>query len=238
MTVLSDKLAGNVSTILGATWNRRDGRVVPSTDDVALANGAVKLHATVLYADLAHSTRLARQFPNSVAAKIVRAFLSTMTQLVNQTGGTVRSFDGDRVMGVYVGERQNTRAVECALKMNHIVKKVLRPKAEAKFPSLKEKGFVIAHCTGVARSDVLVVRGGVRGHNDLVLVGAAPNLAAKLSDIRNPPWNTYITAAVYDKLADDGKLGGPNQRNMWTAVDRTVGDDKKRLYKSEWTWSL
>jgi adenylate cyclase len=90
----------NIKTILDATWNSRDGRVVPTTDDVNLSDGAVKLDAVILYADLYHSTELARTFSYSVAAKIVRAYLSSMTRLVKNAGGEVRSFDGDRVMGV------------------------------------------------------------------------------------------------------------------------------------------
>lgn len=72
----------------------------------------------MLYADLAHSTKLAREFPNSMAAKIVRAYLASMTRLVNHNGGKVRSFDGDRVMGVFVGTSKNTDAAKCALNIS------------------------------------------------------------------------------------------------------------------------
>ena len=143
---------------------RRHGTSAPGSSslipsDVALANGAVKLDAVILYADLAHSTRLARKLDRSVTAKIVRAYLSTMTQLVKNSGGEVRSFDGDRVMGVFVGASKNSSAANCALKMNYVVSKILRPKAEARFPSLAKNGLGIAHCVGIHASPVLVVRG-------------------------------------------------------------------------------
>lgn len=234
---LADTISTNISTIFDTAWDTRDGQVVPKTEDVALRNGAVKLDAVMLYADLANSTKLARQFPDSVAAKIARAYLSSMTRLVNKTGGTVRSFDGDRVMGVFIGGQKNTNAATCALKMAHVVEKILRPKSEAKFPSLKTKGFVIDHCVGVASSEVLVVRGGVRGSNDLVFIGSAPNLAAKMSEIRASPYRSYLTHQVYGMLLDRAKYGGPNNKNMWTQVTRSLGDERWTLYKSSWTWS-
>lgn len=234
MSLKSD-LDSSVSDIFNAIWNTRTGQVIPKTEDVALANGAVKLDVVVLYADLAGATKLARTFPNSMAAKIVRAYLSSMTRLVKAFGGEVRSFDGDRVMGVFAGDSKNSNAAKCALKMNYAVTKILRPKAEAKFDSLKTKGFTIQHCVGIHASEVLVVRGGVRGSNDLVFVGSAPNLAAKLSDIRNSPYHSYITHTVYGRLSGETKIGSDG-RNMWTAAKRTLGDESWDCYKSSWWW--
>jgi adenylate cyclase len=233
---LADKLESDISTIFNAVWNIREGRVVPSTVDVALTNGAVKLDAAFLYADLAESTRLARTFPASMTAKIVRAYLSSMSQLVKQAGGHIRSFDGDRVMGVFVGDTKNTDAARCALKMNYTVTQILRPQAEVKFPSLKKEGFAIRHCAGIHRSSVLVVRGGVRGSNDLVFVGNAPNLAAKLSEYRADPYNTYITHTVYSWLKEPAKLGGDPPRNMWSPVKCKLGHETWDCYRSNWRW--
>lgn len=232
---LADKLESDIADIFNATWNARKGTVVPETEDVALSNGAVELDAVVLYADLANSTKLARTFSHSMAAKIVRGYLSSMTRLVNEAGGAIRSFDGDRVMGVFVGNSKNSSAAKCALRMNYTVTRILRPKAEAKFPSLVEKGFTISHCVGIARSEVLVVRGGVRGSNDLVFVGSAPNIAAKLSEIRNSPYHTYITWKVYKFLNDEAKLGSDG-RTMWKPVKLALGDETWDCYKSNWRW--
>jgi len=231
---LHEDIDTEVGRIFNATWDSRDGRLVPKTEDVNLSNGAVKLDAALLYADLYHSTELARTFQRSVAAKIVRAYLSSMTTLINKIGGEVRSFDGDRVMGVFVGDNKCSAAAKCALQMNHVVTKILRPKAEEKFPSLKEKGFAVQHCVGIASSDVVVVRGGVRGTNDLVFIGSAPNIAAKLSEIRNSPWHTYITHQVYRDLSDSSKCS--DGKDMWTAVKCTLGEEKWDCYKSSWTW--
>ncbi|HEY4492789.1 MAG TPA: hypothetical protein VI958_12370 [Acidobacteriota bacterium] len=56
---LSDALINDVSSSLSNNWNVRDGQVVPFSDQVTLAGGAVRLEAPMLYADLADSTELA-----------------------------------------------------------------------------------------------------------------------------------------------------------------------------------
>lgn len=231
---VADDLATNVGNILNATWSTRDGTVVPKTEDVALTNGAVKLDAVLLYADLFHSTELQRTFDNRVVAKVVRAYLSSMTRLIKHRGGVVRSFDGDRVMGVFVGNRKNTNAALCALNMKYAVTKVLRPKAEAKYPSLTKHGFKIEHCAGIAASEVFVVRGGVRGSNDLVFVGSAPNIAAKLSELRNSPYHSWIAWNVYNRLRPEAKFS--DGKNMWSSAKRTLAGREWDLYKSSWWW--
>src|ERR1700691_4649712 len=230
----TEKLESDISTVLNATWNARDGQVIPATEDVTLSNGAVRLEAVVLYADLFHSTELAEKFQRSVAAKIVRAYLSSMTQLVKSNGGEVRSFDGDRVMGIFIGDGKNSAAAKCALQMKYIVRDVLRPKAEAKFPSLVKEGFKIEHCVGIAQSDVFVVRGGVRGSNDLVFIGSAPNIAAKLSELRKTPYNSYITWHVYEKLNGASKFG--KDKNMWERREINLDGENWTCYRSSWHW--
>ncbi|MDX6622216.1 MAG: hypothetical protein QOE75_148 [Solirubrobacterales bacterium] len=234
MSAASDKLSTDVRKILDTTWSIRSGQVVPKTEDVALENGAVKLDVAILYADLAHSTQLARK-DKSVAAKVVRAYLSTMTRLVNDSGGTVRSFDGDRVMGIFIGGSKNSNAAKCALKMNYVVKEILVPQAKAKFTSLKD--FNLTHCAGVSRSEVLVVRGGVRGSNDLVFVGSAPNIAAKLSEIRDGNYRSYIDWKVHQYLRDDAKYGGKDKKHMWIKTKRTIAGAEWELYRSSWQWT-
>jgi class 3 adenylate cyclase len=234
VSAASDKLRTDVRKILDTTWSIRSGQVVPKTEDVALENGAVKLDVAILYADLAHSTQLARK-DKSVAAKVVRAYLSTMTRLVNDSGGTVRSFDGDRVMGIFIGGSKNSNAAKCALKMNYVVKEILVPQAKAKFTSLKD--FNLTHCAGVSRSEVLVVRGGVRGSNDLVFVGSAPNIAAKLSEIRDGNYRSYIDWKVHQYLRDDAKYGGKDKKHMWIKTKRTIAGAEWELYRSSWQWT-
>jgi uridylate cyclase len=107
--------------------------VVPNRDDVNLSNGAVRLEAAYLYADLADSTTLARDFDRRTAARAVRSYLRVMSRLIKEHGGAIRSFDGDRVMGIFIGDAKRSNAVKCALKTNWAFLNILGPESKPKY---------------------------------------------------------------------------------------------------------
>jgi adenylate cyclase len=232
MGVLED-VEGDVGGVLKDAWNIRDGQVVPTTDTVVLAGGGVKLSATFLYADLADSTKLA-MWDRRVTARVCKAFLAVSSRLIKASGGEVRSFDGDRVMGVFVGSTKNTSAIKCGLKINYVFGKVLKPRFDAKYEALRNGTHVLGHGTGIDTSEVLAVRGGVRNSNDLIWVGRAPNIAAKLCNLREPPFNTFISGTVYDAATDEAKTSSDG-RPMWEERRWTQGPIE-RVFRSSWTW--
>lgn len=234
MSAFLDTLTNAVDDIFSVEWAERDGRTVPESDDVALRNGAVKLEAVFLYADLAGSSRLARVCPWTTTAKIVRAYLDVATRLIRAWGGEIRSFDGDRVMGVFIGETPNSNAANCAREIDYAIENIIAPKATAQFKSIKENQIKITHCVGIDVGISRAVRAGIRNNNDLIWIGKAPAFAAKLSDIRNYPWSVYISSRSYKKLSDTAKLTSSGE-NIWVAVDRTVGDVKETVYKTKTT---
>lgn len=224
MSDFSEELNSDVSTILNQVWSLRDGQVVPTTNDVALAGGGVKLKATILYADLARSTDLLGEFDKRIVAKVIKTFLKCSAKIIRKNGGHIRSFDGDRIMGIYIGDSKNSNAVRSALKINYVVKNILNPKLEAKYDGFKNTK--IEHCVGIDTGEVLVVRSGIRNSNDLIWVSHAANIAAKLSELRDTPYYTYISKAVFDKLANDAKY--TDSALMWEKVGG--------FYKSNYTW--
>lgn len=235
---LKQDLEKRTSTALSQAWDLRDGTTVPDTKSVVLAGGGVRLDCTVLYADLAQSSELATGFQQRTAAKVVKAFLSCMSRLILAHGGKVTSFDGDRAMGVFLGGSKNTNAATCALKMKWTMQYIIEPKLTAYFTSLKQSGFGISHCVGIDTSSVLVVRAGVRGSNDLVWVGRAPNLAAKLSDLREGSYRSYIGGDVFPKLHDSAKYGGKDKRMMWEKRTYKFAGESVPVYRSGWRWSV
>ncbi|WP_063806529.1 adenylate/guanylate cyclase domain-containing protein [Streptomyces griseorubiginosus] len=233
---LVDEITDAVTKVVCSDWDSRKGTTVPTTGTVALKNGAVELDAVYLYADLADSTGLARDFSRTTAAKVIRAYLDATCKVIRACGGEIRSFDGDRVMAIFMGGTKNTDAADCALKIHYVVEKIVRPKVEANLSSIASKGFQIKHCVGVDTGKALVVRGGVRGSNDLVSIGRAPNVAAKLSDIRNGAIRSYITADVFNKMLDKAKFSsGTEKKLMWEGpFSREVGGQKIDVYRSSW----
>lgn len=233
---IQDDLTTEVSKIIVQKWDIRDGRVIPSTDDVALFGGAIKLDATVLYADLSQSSKLATEFQQCTAAKVMRAFLYCMSKLITAEGGVITSFDGDRVMGIFLGETKNTIAARCALKMNYTVQHIIEPKIKDYFTSMKESSFSISHCVGVDTSSIFAVRAGQRGSNDLIWIGRAPNLAAKLSDIREDGYHSYITKDVFSVLNEIAKYGGDPKKLMWEERSFKFIGESVIVYRSSWSW--
>ncbi len=134
---VEDELARTVDDVLHMPWDIRQGRIIPSTEDVKLKGGGVQLDVTVLYADLRQSSKLATEFYKQTAAKVFRCFLACATKIITEHGGKITSFDGDRVMGVFEGNTKNTSAVISALKINYAVQGIIDPQIRGYFKSLR-----------------------------------------------------------------------------------------------------
>ena len=83
--------------------------------------------------------------------------------------------------------------------MNWLVDQELAPKIASKWKDIA-RSWKLAHSIGIDRGDAVITRGGVSGDNDLISVGSAPNIGAKLSEIRNG-YSLHITDAVYEPMA-------------------------------------
>jgi adenylate cyclase len=231
---LKEDVANGVDDVLSAVWKTENAQVVPETEDVRLANGAKLLDATYLYADMADSTGLAQGYKNWAVAKVMRTYLNAATRILTAGGGNIRSFDGDRVMAIFIGSAKNSNAVTAGLKLNWALDEVINPAIQAKWADFK---WVMTHGVGIDSGEAMIVRGGVRGHNDLVSVGRAPNVAAKLSEVRGGK-RINITSTVYNNLNAGAKIGG-NGNNMWTNMGTTTyGMNKVTYYGSSWRKGL
>ncbi|MGO6822236.1 adenylate/guanylate cyclase domain-containing protein [Rhizobium ruizarguesonis] len=224
-------LKDRVETLFRTSFEQRDGRVVPTTADVALKNGAVKIEAAFLYSDLAGSSKLSETCPWSTTAKIIRAFLDCSTRLIIKHGGHVRSFDGDRVMGVFVGDSKNSNASICGREIHWSVRNIIQPAAAKQFKSISDNGIEIRNCSGIDVGDVRAVRSGIRDSNDLIWIGKAASFSAKLSDVRETGFCTYISSRTYNKLSKEAKFNDEG-KNMWEARPFDFSDETETVYRS------
>ncbi|WP_437956625.1 adenylate/guanylate cyclase domain-containing protein [Sorangium sp. So ce119] len=227
---LADDLNSKVIEIFATNWKERQGRQVPEAPEVQLGNDAVTLQGAVLYADLAESTELVQNHKPQFAAEVYKAYLYCASKIIASEGGVITAFDGDRVMGVFVGEGKERAAARCALKVNHAVVKIINPALEKKYPTLAYK---VKQAVGIDTSALFVARTGIRGSNDLVWVGRAANYAAKLCSLREGGYASWITKDVYDSLDDSTKNSKGSA--MWEA--RTWAARNITVYRSSWTWT-
>ncbi len=230
---LGDDLRAVVKDTFRSAWAERDGRVVPSTSDVRLANEAVHFEeATILYADLSSSTSLVDKHVWYFAAEIYKSFLYCAARIITSEGGAITAYDGDRFMGVFIGDSKNSDAARCALKINYAVNEIVNSELAAVYT---DTTYRVRHVVGIDSSEVRLARTGVRGSNDLVWVGTAANYAAKLTS-GSSPYASVILPRVYNRLNDSAKYGGKNNTCMW--VKFRNDELNRELYGSNWTWAI
>lgn len=227
------ELESFVDDTLSIDWSVREGTTVPSTDTVVLKNGAVKINAAFLYADLASTSNLAKVCPWETTAKIIRSYLDTSVRIIRSYGGEIRSFDGDRVMGVFIGKMKNTNATKAAREIFYTVEHILGPKAVKKFASVRNNGIKLKNCVGIDCGDARAVRAGIRNSNDLIWIGRAPSLAAKLSDVRNYANCVYISEASYKVLDNSAKI--VNGVDIWTKKVFKFAGSNEIVYCTNYT---
>ena len=229
---LGGELADEVRRIFKQKWSTRKGIKVPESEDLRLGNDAVELDGTVLYADLDASTNLVDGYEPAFAAEIYKTYLHCAAKIIRSEEGVITSYDGDRIMAVYIGESKNTCAARSALKINYTVTKIINPLLKKYYP---RTDYRVRQVVGIDTSALFVARTGIRGSNDLVWVGRAANYAAKLSSL-SADYPSRLTEAVYNKLpesvryADDGRL-------MWEPVTWT-DMNRMMIYRSTWRWRI
>ncbi|MCC9175849.1 adenylate/guanylate cyclase domain-containing protein [Arthrobacter sp. zg-Y179] len=229
-------IESSVSEIFGATWNITNGTKVPKTEDVVMKNGGRLVDATYLYADLAGSSKMADSLFKETTAKIIRAYINSASRILRHQGGEIRSFDGDRVMAIFMGDDKETRAVRAALAINWAVVEVIRPAIERSWSDGKNIS-KIAHGIGIDTGEALIVRGGVRDNNDLISIGQAPNRAAKLSEKRDT-FPLTITGPVFNAMSADVAYTDINVL-MWQKqqIRNDIGT-LDTLFRSQYSWAI
>jgi len=233
MGLLAD-LNTEVKDIFAGVWEVTTGQVVPDPEHLKLTNNARHFsRATVLYADLSGSTNLVNSQPWSRAGEIFKSYLACAARIIRSLDGQITSYDGDRVMAVFLGDTQTSNAAKCALQINWAVLNIVNPALKRQY---SDSDYAVKQVVGIDTSEIRAARIGIRGGNDLVWIGRAANYAAKLTECRND-YPTWITQEAYDKLADWAKTGGNPKQSMWTEFKWTAMNNIK-VYGSTWHWSF
>ena len=229
---LGDDLAKEVREVFKTTWSTRKGTKVPESEDLRLGNDAVELDGTVLYADLDASTNLVDSYKPAFAAEIYKTYLHCAAKIIRSENGVITSYDGDRIMAVYIGDSKNTAAAKSALKINYAVIKIINPLLKECYP---KANYVVRQIVGIDTSPLFVARTGIRGSNDLVWVGRAANYAAKLCSL-SADYPSRLTGSVYEML-DDSAMYANDEEPMWESESWTEMNGMT-IYRSKWRWSV
>ena len=227
-----NEITSEITQIFRTNWSVRNGGKVPEPQDIKLGNDAVKINATVLYADLKESTKMVNEYKKTFSAEVYKSYLTACCELIKNIDGVITSFDGDRVMAVYIGDSKNTNAVKTALQINYMVLKVINPKIKEVYENTV---FEIKQVVGIDTSELFVARTGIRGDNDLVWVGNAANMAAKMCAIRDGNFSTFISNEVYERIHESAKFANGSE-NMWRSY--YWPEYSKNIYCSTYYWEV
>ncbi len=228
---LKDDLKNKVDEIVKYRWTQRKGRVVPDTDGLTFKSEAVHLErATVLYADLRGSTKMVEERIWWYAAEVYRSFLYCSGRIIREKGGTITSYDGDRIMAVFVGEDQTDNAARAAFKINYAVTKIINPRFAEQYPNHTP----IKHSVGIDTSELRAVKTGVRDDHDIVWVGRAANLAAKLSEL-DAGKTSWVTSDAYNNMSYEVCFAAKDAAPMWQSFTWNA-HNKETIYGSGWHW--
>ena len=229
---LGEDLTKEVRKIFKDTWTTRDGQKVPESEDLQLGNDAVKLDGTVLYADLDASTNLVDNYKPEFAAEIYKTYLHCAAKVIRSEGGVITSYDGDRIMAVYIGDSKNTSAARSALKINYAVTQIINPILKECYPN---DNYSVRQVVGIDTSKLFIARTGIRGSNDLVWVGRAANYAAKLCSL-SANYPSGLTASVYNNMHESVKYSNDG-KSVWE-LDAWNNINGINIYRSTWWWSI
>lgn len=166
-----------------------DTTIVPGIEDGQLTyeNGkdkrGKKIQTCVLYVDIRNSVALTEKHHTQTMGRIYTAFTKAVLKIARHHGGHTRNIIGDRVMIVFPSNDCFTRAVDCAISINHIAKYVINKQ----FTGVDFKCGI-----GIDFGELRVIKVGIQrygtenGENKgLVWVGYPANIASRLTDIAN-----------------------------------------------------
>lgn len=226
---------------MSVTKKQESNTKVPDATELGYGDGRLLGSATYLYTDMRNSSGLAAADDKVVAAQVFRAFLNVSTKIIRAHDGHIRSFDGDRVMGVFSGAAKEDRAVKSAMKIKWAVRDLVTPAIHTEFPALKASGWKLKQVSGIATGETLLARAGFRGNDDMISLGVAPNLAAKLSDLRASDVDNYdvLVGAGTHKVLSNECIKSKDGVDMWAGTySISMGGGSYSFYKTRFWWPL
>lgn len=168
---------------------------VPGLDDSNLTygNGQDKkggeINTCVLFVDIRNSVQLTKDKQDRTMGRLYSVFTQCMLLAAQEEGGFVRNIIGDRVMIVFPPDQCYTKAVNCAITINHIATLINR-----KIDNLVFKCGIGVDYGRMRVMKVGVVKKGAENDDNkgLVWIGYPANFASRLTDCANKEFNDVV----------------------------------------------
>ena len=186
---------------------------IPATNNLEDNNKVYESDAAILFIDIRRSTLLTDMSKPQSMVKIYRSFMRTCVDCVRKNNGVTRQFLGDRIMGIFLDEKDGDgqvicrgvdNALNCARTMQTCIDFSLN-----KHLKTNVNGKTIECGIGIDSGKILVTKVGMYGleadeeknnETDCVYVGRATNYASKYSDIAKGG-EILISENVYNDIS-------------------------------------
>ena len=210
-----------VRQTLGGPFYIIEARRIPNSERLPYTNVGKAVETAILYADVRGSTALHTQQEQTTTARMIKALLGELAQAARHFYAQIRGFAGDRIMVIVEQSDAPTKAVDVAVSMLDIVRRVLNPQLAARqLPAVSigigcDYGLMLAIKVGMQRTPE---------NSDLIWVGGPANIASKLTDVAGTN-EIVISAEVFGRL-DIARY--PN--HLWTPRVVTVAARPVQAY--------
>jgi len=229
MALLED-LNGKIDSYKNQPYEIIQTTIVPDTDtnQLTFGNKGLTCEYAFLFVDIRKSSQLHEKYGFTKAAKIYQSFHFINVRVIEENDGFIRAFDGDRVMGVFVGDYKNSNAVKAAMQIQWAIRNILNPIL----------GTTITCGGGIDCGEILVTKVGKgrdKNTNDLVWVGKADNYASHLANEAN---NTIIISSNSYNRLNESRINSSG-RCMWNPKRLTLKNDTVvNCFESNFDWII
>jgi len=210
--------------------------IFSQTEDHAQAH--TRKNLTIFFSDIVQFTDLSDTLEPERLASVINSYLSEMTNIAIECGGTIDKFIGDAVMVFFgdpetVGEAEDAlKCIEMAVRMRDRVAELQKYWKKLGVP----RGLHVR--MGVATGYCTVGNFGSDQRLDYTVLGSPVNLAARLQGIAEP--DTILvdqtTQALIDEHTDTRLLGETTPKGFARPIQYfEVADFKSETHKSERT---
>jgi len=167
--------------------------------------GGEKRVVTVLMSDLRGYTRFAERGDPAMVMDVLNGFLSRMTDIIIEHGGTINEFIGDAIFAVFGAPLEHAdhaeRAAACALAMQRAMAEINREHAAAGRPQF-EMGI------GVNTGEAVVGNIGSEQRAKYAIVGSAVNVAARVEGA-TVGGQVFLTEETFARVRGIADVSGP-----------------------------
>ena len=228
-----EELKNKINAYFTEKYEVEETTIIPSTDysKLTFGNKGLTSEFCFLFVDIRKSSKIHEVYGFANAARIYQSFHDINVRVIDKNEGSVRAFDGDRIMGVFAGDSKNTNAVRSSMQIQWAIRNLLNKYLDVK----------LNIGIGIDFGKILITKVGKGrdpNNNDLVWVGQACNYASHYCQEAN---NTIIISEkTYNAMNESVKYSSnTKEKNMWNRKIISLKNNQDIIcYETTWHWEI